>query len=208
MDQGCPLSPALFAIGIADCLDSINSRLQELSTDAKLFSYLDDIIVIVPNTKAAEAKALVLEELHQLGLEVNGDKTVAWSRDPNVALPESIEAHRKPTFRCLGACAPWLDSTDPLGRLPVHAFADGEEAVQEATRFRERLKQLGEAGLRAKTALQLLQTCSAGCVTHLLRANHESGNWLDRLDAIWLGIVEDFTGNPLGESQRKHFIRK
>ena len=58
VDQGCPLSPALFAIGLADALSNINTRLQALSPNARVFSYLDDVIVAIPSEHATAAAAI------------------------------------------------------------------------------------------------------------------------------------------------------
>ena len=58
VDQGCPLSPALFAMGIADTLDNINARLNTLSPAARVFSYFDDVVVAIPSEHAATPVAL------------------------------------------------------------------------------------------------------------------------------------------------------
>ena len=80
--------------------------------------------------------------------------------------------------------------------------------MREAARFRERVAQLRASGLGNQVAFQLLQTYSAGCVTHLLRANFEEGPWLQRLDDTWLAIVQDIVGDPLPQDRRKQlFIR-
>lgn len=151
---------------------------------------------------------VVLEELCNAGLEVNAGKTTAWTRDPSVPLSRRLQLLRKASFRCLGAAAPWMDAEDPLSRLPAHELADGDAAVREAGRFRDRLAQLAAAGLSHKTAFQLLQTYSAGCVTHLLRANYEDDDWVQRLDEIWLSIVSDLAGDALDDSQKKQaFLR-
>ena len=41
VDQGCPLSPALFAIGLAAALAFIQSSLATLAPSSRVFSYLD-----------------------------------------------------------------------------------------------------------------------------------------------------------------------
>ena len=46
VDQGRPLSPALFAIGLAGCLERIQQRLAALSPACRVFSYLDDVVVV------------------------------------------------------------------------------------------------------------------------------------------------------------------
>ena len=199
---------ALFAIGIADALSNINARLQALTPNARVFSYLDDVIVAAPSEHAAAAANITVEELKAVGLEINVAKTTAWTNDPPAPLPEALASYRVPTFKCLGAHAPWLDNEDPLSGLPVHHATDGEAAVREAARFRERLAQLRASGLGNQLAFQLLQAYSAGCVTHLLRANFEEGPWLQRLDDTWLAIVQDIVGDPLPQDRRKQlFLR-
>ena len=90
----------------------------------------------------------------------------------------------------------------------MHHATDGEAALSEAARFRERLAQLRASGLGAQVAFQLLQAYSAGCVTHLLRANFEEGVWLQRLDDTWLAIVQDIVGEPLPQGRLKQlFLR-
>ena len=82
VDQGCPLSPAFFAITVAGALGEINGRLQQLSPECRVFSYLDDIMVFAPPEHAVAAAQLVPAELARLGLTVNLDKTQAWTADP------------------------------------------------------------------------------------------------------------------------------
>ena len=48
VDQGCPLSPLLFAIGLAEALQEISDQLVTLDASAELFAYLDDVVVVVP----------------------------------------------------------------------------------------------------------------------------------------------------------------
>ena len=82
VDQGCPLSPALFAIGLAGPLSRIHSRLQAFSSTCRVYSYLDDVMVVVPGNFAGEALGLVVNELEGAGLTVNASKTAAWTGDP------------------------------------------------------------------------------------------------------------------------------
>ena len=209
VDQGCPLSPALFAIGIAECLSNIDTRLHALSPLARVFSYLDDVIVAVPSEHAEQASVIVCEELQKVGLQLDPSKTAAWTKDPAAPVPATFADARTPTFKCLGATAAWLDTEDdPLARLPVHHLCDGDAVVSEAARFRARLAQVRAGGLGDQVAFQLLQTYSAGCVTHLLRANYEHGAWVQRLDDVWVGVGEDLAGEVLDDTRRKQlFLR-
>jgi len=203
VDQGCPLSPALFAIGLADTLERIRGRLAGLSADCKVFSYLDDVMVVAPSGCAEQATQVVCEELQQAGLVVNAGKTAAWTRDPQVQLPPALQRLRVDKCRVLGALAPWLDPEGDFSRLEVHGVTDGEKVVQSARDFADKLQGLRAAGLTRRTAFLLLQSFSQGHVTHLLRANYESAGWCKRFDDILLESLAQVTGNQLDDSQRQ-----
>ena len=66
--QGCPLSPLLFALGIADALHDIADRLLALDPAAQVFAYLDDVTVVVAPEAAEQAAAAVGEVLWARGL--------------------------------------------------------------------------------------------------------------------------------------------
>ena len=57
VDQGCPLSPALFVIGLAASLERMQDKLAALSPDCRVFSYLDDVMVVIPSEQACCAGA-------------------------------------------------------------------------------------------------------------------------------------------------------
>jgi hypothetical protein len=130
VDQGCPLSPAFFAIGIADFLGNIHERLRQLNPRPWGFSYLDDIVVVVPVDQSDAALRVVLEELRNARLEVNEGKTIAWTWEPGTHLPARVSVLHKATVEFLGACVSWLDPEGPLARVPMRSGADGASAVQ------------------------------------------------------------------------------
>ena len=208
VDQGCPLSPALFAIGIADALQQINDRIGHFTSDACVFSYLDDIIVAAPAGQARAIIDIVVEEMARAGLNLAPGKTVAWTRDPATALPPSVDGLRKDRLRCLGATAPWIDGDDPEGRLSVHSLADGDAAVRSAEAFVTKLWELRAAGLGAQDAFLLLQSYSHGHITHLLRANYEGEGWTRRFDEVILDALEHVSGEALApDQQAQAFLR-
>eukprot|EP00973_Karenia_brevis_P078796 10936712-Karenia_brevis.AAC.1 len=126
VDQGCPLSPALFALGLAATLDSVRAQLLRLDPKARVFAYLDDVVVVVDSGSAAAAAAVVGQELQRAGLEVNAGKTKAWTRDGFSPLG-ALEASRVPSLSLLGSAVPFLDRDE--ARVPVHAAVHGDEHV-------------------------------------------------------------------------------
>ena len=192
VDQGCPLSPAFFAIAIAGALDSIADRLSHLSPSARVFAYLDDIAVAVPAGFAEEAATIVQEEMQKVGLTINAGKTQAWTRNPAVALPASLANCRVQSLRVLGANVAWLD--DDESRVLLHNTESGLAQLVAARDFVARLQELGRAGLSKRTCFILLRTYAQGCVTHMLRANLEIGTWVDQLDKIFFDALVELLG--------------
>jgi len=146
VDQGCPLSPLLFALGLAEALQEIASKLEGLHASAKLFVYLDDVVVVLPASQGEEAAKVVEEVLGRYGLVVN-DKTKAWTRDPNTALPASLACRRVPQLSLLGASVSWLDRDEGELDAPLHAQSDGKDALDKARLLVRRLSALRSAGV-------------------------------------------------------------
>ena len=206
VDQGCPLSPALFAIGIAGALDGVNSRLAALSSDCRLFSYLDDVMVIAPRAVATQAHAVVQEELSRAGLTLNVSKTQAWTAHPGTTLPEGLASLRVESLTCLGSTVPWMERSerndeDGDGRVRVHRVADGAAILKAARAFTTRLAELQAAGLSLESAFTLLRAYAQGCVVHLLRASLE-GIWPGELDNVFFQALERIVDAPLDDTQR------
>ena len=202
VDQGCPLSPAFFAIGIADALSRADARLTHLHPSARIFSYLDDVVVVVPAGLADRACEIVEEELTAAGLTLNRDKTQAWTPARGTALPQQLEARRVDALTVLGNPVPWYDRDDGDGRLPVHGTTDGREVLEKTQRFLQHWRQLRGNGLSAEGAHTLLRTYAQGCATHLLRANYETA-WAGQLDDLLWGAYEEFAGFAFDASQRE-----
>ena len=67
VDQGCPMSPLLFAWGLAPALDEIAAQLQSIDGSAGVSAYLYDVVVVVSPEHAATAYALVERCLGPVG---------------------------------------------------------------------------------------------------------------------------------------------
>ena len=119
MDQGCPLSLAFFAPGLAGALDAINARLRQGTPGAREFAYLGDVVIVVPAALADEAHQVVCEELGAAGLTINADKTAVWTPRPATQLPQTWS----PSGRL--ASAAWVLSppgSTPRTRWPACLF--------------------------------------------------------------------------------------
>ena len=127
VDQGSPLSPAFFAIGLADFLERIQRQLVTLSPACRVFSYLDDVVVVAPAGVSGQAMQAVIAELQAVGLTVNAGKTAAWTADPQVPLPPEVQGLRVDKCRLLGACAPWLENDGDLARSECSVWPKGRK---------------------------------------------------------------------------------
>ena len=83
--QGCPLSPLFFALGLAATLEAMDRDIRALDARARVFAYLDDIVVMVPRDLAGEVLPLAtaafgegLPRAPGPGLAFAQDKTEAW----------------------------------------------------------------------------------------------------------------------------------
>ena len=154
MDQGCPLSPAFFALALADCLESVQNHLATLSPTCRVFSYLDDVMVVVPGEVSGQAMRAVIASLEAIGLTVNADKTAAWTLDPQAPLPAEVQPLRVDRCQVLGACAPWLDHDGDFSRVGLHALAEGAKVVQSARELVAKLAELRGAGLSTRAGFR------------------------------------------------------
>ncbi len=115
LDQGCPLSPALFCIAIAPVLDEVRAAMRAVDPDAEVVAYLDDVYLL-GSPAAVERGLQALEEgMRGIGMRLNHAKTQVWTKNPAMALPESLRPKRVQTLSVVGAEVPYAraDRSDP-----------------------------------------------------------------------------------------------
>ena len=154
VDQGCPFSPALFAILIADALAAVRDELRALDPSVGILSYLDDIYIVVSPEAAGAALAAVDRAFAPLGLTLNPDKCKWWcgqAVNVPVGLPASVaRAARLPV---LGAALPYVVASD-IGQLDLLDY-DGplREARTPLQTYWQNLSKLRCEGLQLDAAL-------------------------------------------------------
>ena len=172
VDQGCPFSPALFAILIADALEAVRDELRALDPDVGILSYLDDIYIVISPAAAGTALASVERTFSPLGLSLNAGKCKWWCVQADVVpvgLPASVaRAGRLPV---LGAALPFVAASE-IDQLDL---LDGSGPLQKArTAFQDywqNLCKLRCEGLPLDVALSFHTTFANGAIAHFLRAN-------------------------------------
>ena len=104
LDQGCPLSPALFSIGLAPELCALRDFLRTLDPRCKAWAYLDDAYLTVPKAHLHRALEAASALFAGLGLELNTSKTKVWCPDGQVtALPDGTGAWVVDALPCSGS---------------------------------------------------------------------------------------------------------
>ena len=206
VDQGCPLSPLLFALGLAPALDEIAQGLASLDASCRVFAYLDDVVVVVPAGRARAALSLVSQAFNNVGLALHESKTKAWVKDTGTPLDPVVAALRVPSIQLLGSQVAWLEREEQ--QAPVHGRPNGAKVLSDARALAERIVELRKAGLALRPAFLVLQTFANSCVNHLQRANYEEGPWVEELENLLqdaLASLLTFPGDhvaALGQVQR------
>eukprot|EP00973_Karenia_brevis_P039702 5480888-Karenia_brevis.AAC.1 len=105
LDEGCPLSPAFFAIAMAPALDDLRGELRTLSAETWVYAYLDDVYLVVPRRHLGAAMLRAQTVLGELGLALNPTKTKIWFPS---GPPQDVPAWLQP---CVVSALPCLGST-------------------------------------------------------------------------------------------------
>jgi len=195
VDQGCPGSPVLFALGMRRAINRIRARLREWLTSCpdlalqtavlEVLSYLDDLTVVLPPAAVETALPVVEEELQEVGLTVNRDKTLCWS--PSGECPPGDAAKKlwdnAPRHDGMVACgAPisspdWEQELDLDVAVPIGSPAFVEsflEAYKKKTQMLiERILSIPSNCSPGRPAVQsanlMLRSCCSQKAAHLLR---------------------------------------
>ena len=85
VDQGCPLSPALFAKLIAGVLERVRAGLRLLDESAAVLSYFNDIYIVVSPEHAGRALNYVDQAFSRLDLTLIVAKCKWWCGQASVA---------------------------------------------------------------------------------------------------------------------------
>ena len=211
LDQGCPLSPALFSIGIGSELCAFRDYLRALDPRCKVWAYLDDAYFTVPKALLHQALAMATTLFSQLGLELNVAKTKVWCPDGRAAsLPDGAGAWVVDALPCLGSTVSFVrarpDEDDDEWRDTHAEILDQTSPAAAAPRlaaFGDALEGLEAAGLEKQHCFTLLRTYVNGAVTHLQRARlAPRGRWRSFDDEV-VAQLERLVGPGLTANGRE-----
>ena len=205
LDQGCPLSPAFFAIGEADQLSALRAWVRGLDPRCCVWSYLDDLYFSCPKGCVGQALAKVHELFGPLGLELNPGKTRVWCPDgDNTDVPAALTEQLVTSLPCLGSTVGFVrqrvqDEDDGEWREVNAGIADGTAPGRAAGRLRAyvaRLRCLHEGGLELQYVMCLLRSWCNAAFTHYQRALlAESGAWREVDDVLVEAVAAFFGGD-------------
>ena len=161
VDQGCPLSPALFAIGVAPVLETLRTELRTRDAAAQVLSYLDDIHVVIAPQLAAAAVERARELFAPLGLQLHDGKQKVWSPRPHGLPPLPGSLAISDTFTCLGASALWVD--EECARVDLAGPGTRlQRSLEALATFSAQLMLLRAHGLSLATALTVHRAWAGG----------------------------------------------
>ncbi len=199
VDQGCPLSPALFAIVMAEPLADLRSALQAFDDKAVVLSYLDDVYAVVSAEHAQRAIGEAERIFAKIGLQLNAAKTRMWSPDTTAAGRSGLP--RAPSFTCLGTTLPYVRNLAAEDLDLAEGTAPLVTALRDLQDFEARLHLLHSQGLSLHSCIVLHRTFADGAVTHLLRADLLPTEWAQTWDSAIGEFWQRVLGRPLDASQ-------
>ena len=207
LDQGCPLSPAFFCIGLAPTLLTFRDSLQQLDSRCRVWAYLDDVYFSVPKALLEQAMTAARRAFGEAGLELNDTKTKLWCPG---GVADGLPAGSAPLcvdkLPCLGSTLKFVRSRDDDEGRDVSVGIDDDEspglAVRRFQQYSEALLQLAKRGLEVQHCFTLLRTYVNGAVTHLQRARLAADSAWRVFDDAAAHTVEAFVGLGLTDTSR------
>ena len=187
-EQGDPLMPLLFALGIHDALQAVSAHLRP---GEDLAAFLDDVYVLCPPERVRTIYDALEAALADAGIELHSGKTRVWNkageRPPGIADLGGEEGAWSPEgVVLLGA---------PVG-TPEFVRAHAAERLQEEQVLLSKLAKLDDP----QCAWQLLSRCAVPRGNYWLRTLPPSASSqyaCARDDAIWTAALQIFRAENL-----------
>ena len=207
LDEGCPLSPAFFCIGLAPSLVHFQEALKQVDKRCQVWAYLDDVYFSVPKQYLERAMVAARESFGLAGLELNVAKTKVWCPNGSSAgIPDSLMILCVRKLPCLGSTLSFVRVRDEDDWRDVSIGVEEDEspsvAVSRCQEFSQTLFRLAGDGLEVQHCFTLLRTYVNGAVTHLQRAKCAGeGAWRE-FDNEVVRVVEAFIGIGLTDKSR------
>ena len=166
-EQGDPLMPALFALGIHEAVEEVSTQLHP---GERIFAFLDDIYLVAPRHRAAEVYKLMARTLEQrAGIKADIGKAAAWSKNggpPPPGVNDLGDPSKPPVWK--GNLPPAENGIvilgTPLG-TPEFCTQHAQERIKEENKFLQWLPQIPEL----QAGWLLLLFCAVPRANHLLR---------------------------------------
>ena len=151
LDQGCPLSPAFFCIGLVPELLQFRDALLRLDARCRVWAYLDDVYFPVPKSMLQQAMGFARDIFGEAGLELSVNKTRLWCPDQVTdGLPADCAPFCVGKLPCLGSTLSFVrqrDSEDDEWRDSSVGIEDTESPALATNRYQK----FAEAILRLAT---------------------------------------------------------
>jgi len=127
VQQGDPLGPFLFALGISGCCTRLKS---ELDRETLSVWYLDDGTLVGREEEVARGWKIIQEEMKKVGLRVNVEKCEVWEKKPSsLSALEGIPRVKGDGIELLGAPIGTTSFCDNFVKKRVHKIKHALEAL-------------------------------------------------------------------------------
>ncbi len=190
-EQGDPLMPLLFALGIHDALQDVASRLQP---GEDLAAFLDDVYVLCKPDRVRDIYNMLEEAFGRIaGIQLHTGKTRVWNKSG--ITPRNIEDLG-------GEGGAWSPDGVVLLGVPVgtpdFVRAHAQERLEEEKRFLAEIEELTDP----QCAWQLLTRCAVPRGNYWIRTLPPSlsrSYALERDDALWRTCISILRAQDLPE---------